>query len=262
MVESTGVAAAAVSELAVRPALRERSRFFVAMSIAMLVFVFLGFGQTLFLRPLFDVRPIPPYLYVHGAILTAWYAWFVVQTSLITMSRPHTHRRLGVVGVALGGAAVVVSAMTALRFAPRFAQLGSDVEARLLFFSEIVWLNISLLVCFSVFLVAAVALRKRPPIHKRLMFLASLSFIPPAITRIIDWPIWGLGNNAYVPLFCCLVGLILVLGVHDIFERRSVHPVTLLGGASLATLFAVCTFLMPNTEVGRSAVYALYTLMR
>jgi hypothetical protein len=262
MVESVSTADAAIGQPAARPAAGGRSRFFVTTSSAMLVFVLLGFAQTLFLRPYFDVRPIPPYLYVHGVILTAWYVWFVVQTVLITMNRPNVHRRLGILGVALGVAAVAVSAMTSLQFAPRLAQLGRDVEADLHFFSEIAWANISFLVCFVVFLVAAVVQRRRPPVHKRLMFLASLSFIPPALTRIIDWPIWGLGDNALLPVFFCLVGLVTALAMHDIFERRSVHLVTAIGGTGLVVLFAVGAFLMPNTEVGRAAVYALYNLMQ
>jgi hypothetical protein len=232
------------------------------MSIVMLVLVFAGFAQTLFLRPFFDVRSIPPYLYVHGAVLTGWYAWFAVQTALIATKRRTTHRRLGIVGVALGVAAAAIGALTALRLTPRFAALGWDVESELHFFSEIVWLNVAMLICFSVFLSAAVVFRNRPPLHKRLMLLASLSFIPPAITRIIDWPIWGAGNNARLPLFFCLVALIVAVGVHDFVQRKAVHPVTLIGGGALAALFAVGSFLMPSTELGRSVVYDLYLLMR
>ena len=143
----------------------------------------------------------------------------------------------------LGVASVVVSALTTLKFAPRHAQLGTDVQARLHFFAEIVWLNISVWICFSAFLAAGVVLRRRPQVHKRLMLLASLSFIPPAMTRIIDWPLWGSGNNAYFPLLCCLAALVVAMGVHDMFERRSVHPVTLFGGLGLVGLFSVGTFL-------------------
>ena len=50
--------------------------------------------------------------------------------------------------------------------------------------------------------------------------------------------------------------------LHDFAALRSVHPVTLAGGAVVATFFAVSAFVMPNTEVGRSFVYGLYNLMR
>ncbi|HEX5107303.1 MAG TPA: hypothetical protein VFV95_02595 [Vicinamibacterales bacterium] len=168
---------------------------------------------------------------------------------------------MGIIGVALGAAAAAISALTALRLAPRFSSF-RDVESNLHFFAEILWVNVALLICFSVFLSAAIAYRNRPALHKRLILLASLSFMPPAVTRIIDWPIWGFGNNAYFPLLCCLVGMIAALGLHDFAQRRAVHPVTLIGGSALAVLFAIGAFLMPATEIGRSVVYELYLLMR
>jgi hypothetical protein len=199
------------------------------MSIVMLAIVFVGFGPTLFLRAFVNVPELPPYLFVHGAVLTSWYAWSVVQTSCIAAKRQNLHRRLGLVGAALGAVAVVVSAMTTLRFGPRLVARGVDVEARLHFLSEIVWLNINSLICFSMFLSAAIVLRHRSQIHKRLMLLASIGFISAAITRIIDWPIWGMGNNAYFSLFCFVVVLLVAMGLHDFASQRSVHPVTLAG---------------------------------
>lgn len=262
MVESADTASVVLSQERSAARQRAHSNFFLAMSILMLALVFVGFGPTLFLRGFFDVPEIPPYLYLHGAVLTGWYAWFIVQTSCVAAKRVDLHRQLGIVGLVLGVAAVVVSAMTALRFGPRLAENGIDVATRLHFLSEIVWVNISQLICFSVFLLTAVAQRHRPQIHKRLMLLASLSFLPPAITRIIDWPMWGVGNNALFPLFGCLVALIVSLGVHDFVSSRSIHVVTLVGGTVLAMLFAVSSFVMPNTEVGRSFVFGLYELMR
>jgi hypothetical protein len=78
-----------------------RTRFFVAMAAAILALVLVGFARTLDLRALFDVPPIPAYLYVHGALLTAWFALVVAQTALIRHASVATHRRLGVVGVCL-----------------------------------------------------------------------------------------------------------------------------------------------------------------
>lgn len=241
---------------------RVRGGFFLGTSIVLFAIVLVGFTPTLYMRAFFDVPEIPPYLFVHGAVLTGWYAWLVVQTSCIAARRVDLHRRFGIVGVGLGVAVVIVSAMTMLRFGPRLAERGVDVEARLDFLSEIVWVNIEMLICFSAFLSAAVVLRGRPQIHKRLMLLASISTIPPAATRIFDWPIWGLGNNALFPLLCCLALLLMALALHDFRSRRSVHPVTLVGGVIVVTCFAVSGFVMPHTEFGRSVVFGLYNFMR
>jgi hypothetical protein len=143
MVESVASASLVLGRGATATRQRARSRFFLAMSIVMLAIVFVGFGPTLFLRAFVNVPELPPYLFVHGAVLTSWYAWSVVQTSCIAAKRQNLHRRLGLVGAALGAVAVVVSAMTTLRFGPRLVARGVDVEARLHFLSEIVWLNIN-----------------------------------------------------------------------------------------------------------------------
>ena len=261
MRETVGLPSAVIGHDKLTAPQRAHSRFFLVMSVVMLGIVFLGFAPTLFLRGFFDRPEIPPYLYLHGGIVTAWYAWFVVQTACVAVKRVDLHRRLGLVGAALGATAVVVSAMTALRFGPRLAGNGVDVEARLHFLSEIVWSNICFLICFSVFISTAIVQRYRPQAHKRLMLLASISFLPPAVGRIIDWPIWGFGNNALVPLYVCLVAFLVALGVNDIVSRKSVHPVTLVGGAAFAALFAVTSFVMPNTGAGQSFVFELYRLM-
>jgi hypothetical protein len=50
------------------------------------------------LRPLFQVPPIPWYLYVQGSVLTGWSVLFVVQATLISRRRTELHHRLGVFG--------------------------------------------------------------------------------------------------------------------------------------------------------------------
>jgi hypothetical protein len=43
-----------------------------------------------------------------GAVLTAWFVWLVVPTSMVRLGRTATHQRLGVMGAVLGAAAVVL----------------------------------------------------------------------------------------------------------------------------------------------------------
>jgi hypothetical protein len=239
-----------------------RSRFFLGASVAMFAIVLMGFARTLYLRPLFEVQPIPPYLYAHGVLLTGWYFWFIVQSSLVRWRRVDLHRRFGIVGVVLAMAVVGMSALTSLRFGPRLAARGADIDARLHFVSEIVWSNIGALACFSSFLTIAIVMRHRPQIHKRMLFLASVSTLPPALSRVFDWPIWGVGDNAVVPVFGCLVLFVCALGMHDARATRSVHPATLIGGVVLVGSFALSVFVLPGTELGQATIRALYDLMR
>lgn len=46
-----------------------------------------GFAPTFFLRPVFTDRPKPACLYVHGAVLTLWFALAFVRGVLVARRR-------------------------------------------------------------------------------------------------------------------------------------------------------------------------------
>jgi len=158
--------------------------FFVAMSVLLLIVVVIGFGRTLFFRAAFDVPPIPPYLFVHGAVLTSWFLWVLVQSSLVAAHRTDLHRRFGVVGVGLAGCVVVVTVVTGLSFLPRMRASGADFEAAALPLTTTVITTWLTLADFIVLVTLAVAYRRRPEIHKRLMLWASIIIVGAAGSRI------------------------------------------------------------------------------
>jgi hypothetical protein len=91
------------------------------MSLVLLFIVLIGFSRTLFLRPFFKVPAIPWFVYVHGAVLAAWIALFVTQTSLIAAHRTDLHRRFGLLGACLA-AAVALSALQLTLTIPSLVQ--------------------------------------------------------------------------------------------------------------------------------------------
>ena len=84
------------------------SAFFPAMSSLLIVFVFLGFAPTYYLRPI-AAGPIPGYLHVHGAAMTMWFLLLLVQTALIATRRRALHRRLGIAGACIAVVIVVLN---------------------------------------------------------------------------------------------------------------------------------------------------------
>jgi hypothetical protein len=173
---------------------RPRTRFFVAISAAILAIVLVGFGPTLYLRVLFDVPPIPIYLYVHGALLFAWFILVVAQAALIRSGSVATHRRMGAVGVCVGVAVIMASAIVTFRFVGRIMHTPSEPDIGLSVMmgfgadppllglaATALWGNLTSLVTFAVLLGCAVLMRNRGDVHKRFMILASLSILPPAI---------------------------------------------------------------------------------
>ncbi|HEY4342147.1 MAG TPA: hypothetical protein VGM97_19540 [Steroidobacteraceae bacterium] len=227
---------------------RRRSRFFMLTSVLMLLIVLLGFSPTFYLRNFFPARPIPPYLYLHGLVMTAWYVLFIGQASLIGFNRQDLHRRLGIAGLVLAVAVAVVGLFVNMHLRSRVQASGIAMTPPLEgFLNAIALVGLFLLGGFSLFIAAAIFFRRRAEAHRRLMFLAMLSTLPPAIgpgrwigrTLLPLLPPW--------PGFITLVTLafLIALGIHDIWSRRGIHPITLWGGA-----FLVCLELIPNELTG------------
>ena len=239
------------------PVMRPESRvFFVVMSGVLLLLVLLGFGRSLYLRPFLDLPQMPAAVWVHGLILTAWYLGAFMQATLVSTGRVDLHRRLGWFVAGIGAAVIVIGTTVTLAFVGRRAALGTDIEARIKFFSDIVWGDIAAIAAFIVFFGLAIAWRKRPDQHKRLIILGSLALLEPALFRIWGWKLFaGVDRNwaALVVLFVAVVALVL----HDLSSRRRVLAVTLLGGVLLIGSRMVALFAISHSEAGLSFIRAL-----
>jgi len=224
--------ATASSVPGVEAAVAVRSGFFFWLSILMLALVLFGFAQTLYLRPYFDVEPIPGYLYVHGAVLTAWYVWVVVQTSTVRAGRIATHRQLGVIGAVIGAAVVVAAPMASFGVPGRIKAAGLDwntnigAEGTRLIESvaSTLWGNLFSIAVFAGLVAAAILLRSDRETHKRLMILASIGNLLPALVRIAGYPGLGGEDGPLIPVMG--LGLPLSVIVHDIVTRRRPHKAT------------------------------------
>ena len=244
-----------------------RSGFFTAMPGFLLLLVVAGFVPTLYVRPLFDVPPIPTYLYVHGLVLTGWFVWFLGQSFLISAGLVTRHRQFGALGAIFGVVVVGGGLLATLGLASRVVSRGLsfDADASVLgigvtgltvaaFISYVVWGNIGNLLSFATFLLAAVVLRRRPQAHKRLMLLASISIIGPALARIARWPVFGGEQGPFIPLVSW--GLVLLVAVHDLMSRRRLHPATVLG-ALLLMLINYGAGIAARSEVGQMLIREL-----
>ena len=245
---------------------RARSGFFLGMSILLMALVLIGFGPTLYFRPLFDVPPIPAYLYLHGWILTGWYVLLIAQTSLIQTARAATHRRLGMLGAFWGALVVVGGQIAALSMIKRVTTLGVDLDATFegvsvaAALSGALWSSIESSCAFGFMVATAVLLRRRTEAHKRLMLLASILSVGAAVNRIADWPILGGGGDAspipfgpFGPIAIWL--LVAAVVAHDLMTTRRVHIATLVGGA----LVVLHTFGIPSGLIASSQFGVAFT---
>jgi len=208
---------------------KSRDRFFLAMSGFLLLILLVGFSRTLYLRLFFEVPPIPAYLHVHGATVTAWFVWLIVQASLVNVNRIDVHRRIGMLGAVIGVAVIPAGLMATLQFVPRLPEMGFQFEHASWFITWIVWANFHMLLGFVAFLAAALMLRRKTDIHKRLMLLATISLMPPPLARIAQ-------NLGYMleqeTIFVTAIWLLLVVPIliYDVVTARRIHSATAIGG--------------------------------
>jgi hypothetical protein len=199
-------------------------RFYLGITLAILLAVYVGFARSFFLRPLFPDYPAPtePIFYVHGILFAAWCVLLVVQASIISAGRPDVHRRLGVWGGFLAASMVIFGAIGALIAAGRpTGFVGVPVPP--LQFLVVPLFDILLLGAFVTF---AIVGRRDPQAHKRWMVLATVNLLGAAFAR---WPGVAQLGNPFV--YFGLADLFIVaLAAWDFHSRGRLHRVTLWGG--------------------------------
>jgi hypothetical protein len=257
MSDQTALASAAVLGTPIERS-RGKTKYFLGTALVLLAFVLVGFGRTFFARAFFDVPPISWYLFVHGFVLTSWFLLLVAQTAVVAAHRTDLHRRLGVLGGFIAAALVGISLVAVLGFP---AQIAAGLSSGGIAFDAavvqaIVWSDLASLVIFSTFVGTALYCRRRSDMHKRLMLLASMAIVGPAVARIVPFLTSGPGPLSIAVQSSVLIGLPLTLVLHDLVDTRRVHRTTFVG----VTLYLVAMFgavAIANTGAGAALIAAL-----
>jgi hypothetical protein len=208
---------------------RRDRRFFTGMAIAAMLTVFVGFAPSYYLKVVlgspgvFGRPELSPLLHLHGFVFTSWFVLFLVQTRLIAARRIGLHRRLGVAGVILAAAMVVLGCAAAVDA----ARLGSGPPGGPppLVFMAIPFADMAI---FSTLVAAGVWFRNRADVHKRLMLTSTIALLTPAIARLPGVLVAGpLAFFALTDVF------VVVCLVYDRVTRGRVHPAFWWGGGLL-----------------------------
>jgi hypothetical protein len=211
-------------------------QFFSGLAIALALVTFVGFAPTYYLvdwlegtttRGLSGSKSLTPWVHAHGVTGSIWMILLVVQTRLIAANRHDLHRNLGLLAIPVGLAIAVTAVMVSLNSArngttPR----GWDAGGFLLFQSVT-------LGGFLLFSILALAWRKRPDYHKRLIMLATISMMVPVCGRV--WKMLALTEYARNSVGGMILSdlFLLAMVVFDLRVRKRLHPVTLIGGGLL-----------------------------
>ena len=233
--------------------IRSDRPLFVGSVILVLVIVFAGFAQTFYLKSWFGTPPLSNLLFLHGVVMSAWLGLFVVQTALVEVGRTDLHRRLGVVGAALAVLVVVVGVASALDAGRRGFSPAPQVTPQM-------FLAIPLVDMFLFALLVGLALAKRrnSGTHKRLMLLATVNMLTPAVARL---PIDALRQAGLPAFFSITIACVILIVVIDTVRHRRLHP-AFGWGAALLIAAVPARIALAQTDAWVSIAHRLIALVR
>lgn len=206
--------------------------FYFTMSLLFAAIVVVGFSKTVD-QNLFHAAPPRPFLlWVHGAAFSGWVAFYIFQSALVRTHNVKWHRFFGWFGAALGTLMVILG-FTISVIMGHFDAVVLKQPAPA--FLSIPWWD---MVAFGTCLSLAISWRKKPELHRRLLFIATCCLLDAAFGRFD----FIFNHNLYFP---CL-DLVILLGVgRDLLVNRSIH--------------AVYRYGLPLLFIGQALTVYLYT---
>jgi len=227
-------------------------RLFILAAILTPLIVLAGFARTYYLKPLLGTPDLAGRIvHLHGIVMTAWVVLFVVQVSLVATRRTKIHQRLGVLGAGLAALVVVVGVLTAIYAAARGASPGPPPLSFLI-------IPLGDMLIFSMLIGLALYFRRKLDVHKRLMLLAAINLLTPAIARI---PLNFIINGGPLAFFGLTDVVLLAFVAFDTFKQRRLHPVFLWGSIFIIAMQPL-RLLLAGTDVWIRFATALVGLVQ
>lgn len=205
--------------------------FYSSVPAVVALAVLVGFGPSWFVRPIFGqpvgFGPLTPLLVTHGTLMTLWLATVVAQPLLIASGNRDLHRSLGSAAVVLATLLVLLIPIVSIH-----SMRSGGVAA---FPTIYLFASVNLIgdIMFATCVGLAIANRRRAETHKRLMLLALMPLVPPAIGR---WPV--LSGMMPASGFLLMDAILIAGCCYDRMTRGRIHvvwkwgvPLMLLGQA-------------------------------
>jgi hypothetical protein len=212
-------------------------RFYFGFSIACALVALLSFLPTYWLPLASGSLRLAPAVHLHAGLQFGWMLLFVVQAGLAGSGRLAVHRALGLGGITLAAAMLIFGVIAALHSYHLQAAAGHAAQARAFLIAPIT--NI---LFFAVVVGLAAGHFRHPETHKRLMVLATVAVLVPAVARVFLIAITGGTAIVPPPIHVTLVPslvtdlLLVVAMVHDRRRHGRVHAAYWIGGGLLVAL--------------------------
>ncbi|MBK7392499.1 MAG: hypothetical protein IPI64_04245 [Chloracidobacterium sp.] len=210
---------------------RSDRRIFATIAVVFPLIILVGFARTYYLKFIFGGESTNTLLvHTHALLMSAWVIFFVTQVWLIRTKNAKIHMNLGMLGIALAIAIVVVGFFTGVS-AAKYGSPANPPDIPPLPFLVVPFFDV---VLFALLFGGAIYFRKRPADHKRLMLLTALGFLPPGLGRFPIASLQSLG-----PLFFFGVPTVLAIGflIYDTWRNGKLNKVFLLGTLILAASY-------------------------
>jgi hypothetical protein len=216
---------------------------YLAIVVSLFVMVAWGFWPSYYGPLLKGGVARPWWIHIHAAVFAGWMVLLLAQSWLVTSGRVRLHRRLGQLGILYGVGVLMLG--LAVSFATAAANVRSG-RLTLAAAAEFLLFPLVDMALFAGFFGAAIAYRRKPDAHKRLIVAATVSLAYAALSRIISvetllfLPVW------LSPLFVAMA--------FDLATRRSIHP-ALWASVAILTLAWARIYIMQSPgwlRIGRA----------
>ena len=197
--------------------------FFTAFACAMIAVVIAGFLPSLVPT---DTRraPLSQLAAAHGIVFFSWLIIFLVQAKLAASGYIAVHKRFGIAAAVVAASMIPLGYATCICMVRRGFDLSGDLKVEHDPAYEVIF-PLSDLLMFAVLVTTAIAFRRRPDIHKRLMLFANIALMPAPLAHLIGHEPW----LASLPASVILIPIAFFLAGAVLRERllgTRVHPLT------------------------------------
>jgi len=197
--------------------------YFPISSALLLILSIVGFSDNLFTDVGQKSNSDPKFI-IHGLFCFAWFIILLIQTNYIRSNNLKTHKKLGIAGMVVALGVFITTVYIFVVIHKGWDSMSYIARCNRIFmpsFALLVWLGY--------------VYRKKPDMHKRFMYVASLYMLGPILSRamahsFLDSMIPESAEVTWdVTLFCIWGSFLISLFLYDWMTLKKIHKISLLG---------------------------------
>jgi len=200
----------------------KKGTFYAATCALVAIIVVAGFGPG-YVGAMVSGVGTPLILHFHATVFVGWLVLFTTQALLPAFGRVDLHRKLGKFGIGYAVFLIAVGLATTVNRVLFYFNDGQEDRAKAFLIAPL-----SDMIVFPVFFAAAIAYRRKPEIHKRLMLVATVMLTIAAVARM------GFLPQSYFAMIAVWLSPIYLAMAYDFYKKKVIHPAYVIGILTLA----------------------------